>query len=841
MKRNLLQVLRSPQWRETVATVLALSLILQSAPAQAPQWWTNQGVFELGAVADDYAAANVGQLKNMAQKAAAEMNARTYLESGPDITSMIAGWNPPSGDDYAALTVGQLKAVATPLYDQISRTWWGDYFGNEPLYPWGELANEDDYAIANVGQLKNVFSFDLDSIDYDEDGLPDWWELQTTVFDPADGWDGYSDEDNDGLTAAQEFILGTAFNNDDTDGNGVKDRDEDPDGDGFTHAEELALGTNPLDANSRPPPEAKVRVRAWTMTQFDLWTRDASPYGTPLMIDYHRLTSANGAPPQDTATTFPVNVYPDPPTDFADYSAPTIESSGWMAESTDPPAADGTVSTLGGLPAYVDGHADPEWMTVYRFAPTVTSAGWSAVAKRLQLVSPKPLLDAVRRTWLVVQVSFDTQGNAVNVPVGSVTLDLPAGETAGPMAMTQEPPPTETNRGYTYRLLPIEIVQPAISSSGEVGALQVTMFPRISRWGSKRGARHQVDNDDRSTFPDSDPDRIVIRIPSLIAQDENKLRVKVSTTGGTAGYDDSGAELEFDKIGTAFESKPIVLVADADYDALAVGANTPPDGAKNDRSFLASPGGKLEIEVLDVGGTKFEVPIQRFTNRIKIQNVFLNLDAAEKAAAQRCIDEHEKRLTEIYAQIHVRAEIQPHFDLAIEDLKPIIGPRRNSDGQIDDPAYDSQHSTFRTIIWNADSKGAIQDAIKVVWISSDHSQSDGLYGLNLRQAALREDYVLLFLNELNDGETKAHRYSMVAAHEVGHTLLPGSGKHLKPAPSVGGMLDYESYYLMCVGFRSNAIKVGEPDASAKHWFLSGNNDGDPERIRNSPWCPRVSQ
>ncbi|HTF97359.1 MAG TPA: PQQ-binding-like beta-propeller repeat protein [Cellvibrio sp.] len=109
----------------------------------------------------------------------------------------------------------------------------------------------------------------------DVDGLPDWWEKRFGKnFDPA------LDDDADGLSALQEFTLGThplTADTDgdalldgaevagkssplqkDTDGDGLDDGQEvnthktepskvDTDGDGFGDAEELAVGFNPLD------------------------------------------------------------------------------------------------------------------------------------------------------------------------------------------------------------------------------------------------------------------------------------------------------------------------------------------------------------------------------------------------------------------------------------------------------------------------------------------------------------------------------------------------------------------------------------------------------------------
>jgi hypothetical protein len=100
--------------------------------------------------------------------------------------------------------------------------------------------------------------------DFDNDGLPDSWEI--LHFGDLSK-DGTGDEDMDGLTEQEEFDEGTDPNDNDSDDDGLTDGaevathqtdplDADSDNDGFSDFDEVNANppTNPNDENSFPPP-----------------------------------------------------------------------------------------------------------------------------------------------------------------------------------------------------------------------------------------------------------------------------------------------------------------------------------------------------------------------------------------------------------------------------------------------------------------------------------------------------------------------------------------------------------------------------------------------------------
>src|SRR5437868_4771138 len=150
-----------------------IPLLLFAAP---PAWWFHHTIVNPDATANDYAPANQGQLKNIAQAAAAEMDAQLPGGAGDAIHASISDWSVPieQTNDFAPANLGQLKNMAKPFYDRLFTV------GLAIHYPWNDSLNTtDDFAVCNIGQVKNIFSFPIDLLyDGDHNGLPDAWETK---------------------------------------------------------------------------------------------------------------------------------------------------------------------------------------------------------------------------------------------------------------------------------------------------------------------------------------------------------------------------------------------------------------------------------------------------------------------------------------------------------------------------------------------------------------------------------------------------------------------------------------------------------------------------------------
>ena len=156
-------------------SVAALS-IAGTARSECPNWWLSRGVVttNAGVVTNDFAAANLGQLKWFATNACGELEAHLPGGAGTSLWALVSGFS--MSHNHVAINIGQLKRVGALVYDRLIAE------GYTNAYPWTAVTIDDtDYAAANLGQLKRVFSFDL-THDSDGDGLADWVETGTRMF-----------------------------------------------------------------------------------------------------------------------------------------------------------------------------------------------------------------------------------------------------------------------------------------------------------------------------------------------------------------------------------------------------------------------------------------------------------------------------------------------------------------------------------------------------------------------------------------------------------------------------------------------------------------------------------
>lgn len=163
-------------WR-IVLLFLAPSVFAFQPPPD-PTWWQARGVISATTiVGNNYSPATVGQLKNFAAAASAQLEARLPGGAGAPILNLVNSW-PKRGvatqaqldQNYAPVTLGQLKSVAKLFYDRLHAEWYNTTMNlvqrGFPVewpydYPWNPSTPvSENYSVATVGQLKMIFSFD---------------------------------------------------------------------------------------------------------------------------------------------------------------------------------------------------------------------------------------------------------------------------------------------------------------------------------------------------------------------------------------------------------------------------------------------------------------------------------------------------------------------------------------------------------------------------------------------------------------------------------------------------------------------------------------------------------
>jgi hypothetical protein len=192
--------------------LLGMGFLTFSAWAQVtPGWWRSRGAVGSSNGADDFAVANVGQLKNFARAASDEFEAKLPGGAGTAIKTLVASWSAP-GDNYAAVTNGQIKALLDLFYQrldavrlQIAPRWlpvrspWNS--GSAPAIP------VENHAAANIGQVKEAFAMlEGDRIQRSLVGSAGRDPVQNG-FRFGLGWVG--DTDGDGVTDVGEIEAGT--------------------------------------------------------------------------------------------------------------------------------------------------------------------------------------------------------------------------------------------------------------------------------------------------------------------------------------------------------------------------------------------------------------------------------------------------------------------------------------------------------------------------------------------------------------------------------------------------------------------------------------------------------
>ncbi|MBL9115106.1 MAG: RHS repeat protein [Verrucomicrobiaceae bacterium] len=145
------------RFRQSIFVYPVVGCIISTQAMGEPEWWAQHGVLNPSASRNDFAAINIGQLKAFALAARDKMNISLPGGAGEDIENLIASWNlnQASAMDFAAANLGQAKNLAGMFQARLQA------FGVHlpPGLPAGFGMN--DYSVATIGQVKGLFNFEI--------------------------------------------------------------------------------------------------------------------------------------------------------------------------------------------------------------------------------------------------------------------------------------------------------------------------------------------------------------------------------------------------------------------------------------------------------------------------------------------------------------------------------------------------------------------------------------------------------------------------------------------------------------------------------------------------------
>ena len=264
-----------------------------------PQWWLDQNVVSSQPpaapsaaydkwMADNYAFANLGQAKHLAEQATNAMNAAQAGSAGSAIASTIAGFSTLPKDNYVPFTIGQLKALSAPFYDVMHAANFTVTLGDGTIipngsYPWTTDVTPDNLAVANLGQLKHVFSFDLSDWGIAWEDVPQAWKQALINSPDAEFYDPEGD-----VTVAN--MLGTR-----PWGGGSDYKYWDFDGDGISNLTEYINGTDAADYFNGQSAILKIEAGNYQTTEPN------TALDMPLLIS---VVNSEGAPYQNVPVIF---------------------------------------------------------------------------------------------------------------------------------------------------------------------------------------------------------------------------------------------------------------------------------------------------------------------------------------------------------------------------------------------------------------------------------------------------------------------------------------------------------------------------------------------------------
>ena len=335
------------------------------------------------------------------------------------------------------------------------------------------------------------------------------------------------DDDEDGLTQAEEAEIGTDPNNPDSDGDGLKDGEEvnlynsnpleqDTDGDGRDDGEEVDAGSDPAVAEtvtptpSNTPSPTTPPSRTPTATPPATTTPSQTPTATSTPTPPATATSTNTPPNTPTSTATPTNT--PPPTDTVTPTIPPIVLQNWQPTFQ---LINGSTTYLFRLFQTGDILAVMEWEGGDELSMALFDSSGGSPVEEVSGESPLQLSHTVNgngqtrgSTWLIRITN--SNGTAVN---GTFKMESPTVSWSD--GVTIDP-----NVGQGVALL-------SLTDSGEISAEAVWtgIAPPQMRLGI---------SSDNGTVVDSDTGAPPLNVSHLVENSQRSWQIRLISEGNTS-------------------------------------------------------------------------------------------------------------------------------------------------------------------------------------------------------------------------------------------------------------------------------------------------------------------
>ena len=172
---------------------------------------------------------------------------------------------------------------------------------NPQLATLGGFSLETQARVLPSGETTNIVPFEMDLTDSDGDDVPDFWEEQYATESRVS--DANTDADDDGLSNAEEYNLGTDPRKEDTDNDGLGDAQEidtlytDP-----TQANSDSAATPDVDESADETPDGESDFDADAVSNADEITRSEEPLDQVAFTDIPPRSDSTRAVPEDNET-----------------------------------------------------------------------------------------------------------------------------------------------------------------------------------------------------------------------------------------------------------------------------------------------------------------------------------------------------------------------------------------------------------------------------------------------------------------------------------------------------------------------------------------------------------